>query len=43
MAKLEDNEEEVEGKLDFDGGDKVSYVTFVDPCVTLSVSSLASF
>ena len=41
--KLEEDKEEIEGKVDFDGGDEVNYVTFVYPRGTVSVSSLGSF
>ena len=40
---MEEDEEEVEGTVDFDGGDEVNYVPFVYPCGTVSVSSLGSF
>ena len=43
MGKLDEDEEEVEGTVDFDGGDEVNYVPFVYPRGTLSVSSLGSF
>ena len=43
MDKLEEDEEEVEGTMDFDGGDEVNYVTFVYPHGTVIVSSLGSF
>ena len=43
MDELGEDEEEVEGKVDFDGCDKVNYVPFVYPCGTVSVSSLGSF
>ena len=41
--KLEEDEEEVEGTLNFDGGDEVNIVPFVYPRGTVSVSSLVSF
>ena len=41
--KLEEDEEEIEGTVDFDGGDEVNYVLFVYPRGTVSVSSLGSF
>ena len=41
--ELEEDKEELEGKVDFDGGDEVNYVPFVYPCGTVSVSSLGSF
>ena len=41
--ELEEDEEEVEGTVDFDGGDEVNYVPFVYPRGTVSVSSLGSF
>ena len=43
MDELGEDEEEVEGKVDFDGCDKVNYVPFVYPRGTVSVSSLGSF
>ena len=43
MDKVEEDEEEVEGTVDSDGGDEVNYVPFVYPCGTVSVSSLGSF
>ena len=43
MEELEDDEEEVEGTVDNDGGDEVNYVPFVYPRGTVSVSSLGSF
>ena len=43
MEKLEEDEEEVEGTVDFDGSDEVNYVPFVYPRGTVSVSSLGSF
>ena len=43
MDKLEEDEEEVEGAVDNDGGDEVNYVPFVYPRGTVSVSSLGSF
>ena len=43
MDELEEDEEEVEGTVDFDGGDKVNYVPFVYPRGTMSVSSLGYF
>ena len=41
--ELEEDKEEVEGTVDFDGGDEVNYVPFVYPYGTVSVSSLGSF
>ena len=41
--EFEEYEEEVEGKVDFDGGDEVNIVPFVYPRGTMSVSSLGSF
>ena len=43
MDELEEDEEEVEGAVDFDGGDEVHYVPFVYPCGMVSVSSLGYF
>ena len=43
MDELEEDEEEIEGTVDFDGGYKVNYVPFVYPCGTVSVPSLGSF
>ena len=43
IDELEEDEEEVEGTVDFDGGDKVNYVPFVYPRGTVSVSSLGPF
>ena len=43
MDKLEEDEEEVEGTVDLDGGDEVNYVPFVYPRGTVSVSELGSF
>ena len=43
MDKLEEDEEELEGTVDFDGGDEVNYVPFVYPHGTVSVPSLGSF
>ena len=40
MDELEEDEEEVEGTVDSDGGDEVNYVPFVYPRGTVSVSSL---
>ena len=40
---LWEDEEEVEGTVDFDGGEEVNYVPFVYPRGTVSVSSLGSF
>ena len=39
----EDEEEEVEGTVHFDGGDEDNIVPFVYPHGTVSVSSLGSF
>ena len=39
----EEDEEEVEGTVHFDGGDEVNIVSFVYPRGTVSVSSLGSF
>ena len=41
--KSEEDKEEVVGKVNFDGGDKVNIVPFVYPRRTVSVSSLGSF
>ena len=41
--ELEEQEEEVEGTVDFDGGDKDNYMPFVYPHGAMSVSSLGSF
>ena len=41
--ELEEDEEEVEGTVHFDGGGEVNIVPFVYPRGTLSVSSLGSF
>ena len=41
--KSEEEEEEVEGTVHFDGGDEVNIVPVVYPCVTVSVSSLGYF
>ena len=41
--ELEDDEEEVEETVGFDGGDEVNYLHFVYPRGTVSVSSLGSF
>ena len=41
--ELEEDEEEVEGTLDFNGGDEVNYVPFLYPRGMVSVSSLGSF
>ena len=41
--ELEEDEEEVEGTVHFDGGDEVNIVTFVYPRGTVSVSSLGYF
>ena len=41
--KLRDDEEEVEGTVDFDGDDEVNIVPFVYPRGTVSVSSLGFF
>ena len=41
--ELEEDKEEVEGTVDFDGGDEVNYVPFVYPRWTVSVSSLGYF
>ena len=38
--ELEEDEEELEGTVDFDGGNEVNYVPFVYPRGTVSVSSL---
>ena len=38
--KSEEDKEEVEGTVHFDGGDEVNIVFFVYPCGTVSVSSL---
>ena len=38
MDELEEDEEEVEGTVDFDGGEEVNYVPFVYPRGTVSVS-----
>ena len=43
MDELEEYKEEVEGKVDFDGGNEVNYVPFVYPRGAVSVSSLGSF
>ena len=43
MDELEEDEEEVEGAVNNDGGDEVNYVPFVYPRGTVSVSSLGSF
>ena len=43
MDKSEEDEEEVKGKVIFDGGDEINIVTFVYPCGTVSVSSIGSF
>ena len=43
MDELEEDEEEVEGTVDLDGGEEVNYVSFVYPRGTVSVSSLGSF
>ena len=43
MEKLKEDEEEVEGTVNFDGGDEVNYVPFVYPRGTVSVSSIGSF
>ena len=43
MEELEEDEEEVEGTVYFDGVDEVNYVPFVYPRGTVSVSSLGSF
>ena len=39
----EEEEEELEGIVHFDGGDEVNILPFVYPCWTVSVSSLVSF
>ena len=41
--EFEEDKEEVEGTVDFDGGDEVNYVPFVYPRWTVSVSSLGYF
>ena len=41
--ELEEDKEEVEGKVDFGGGDEVNYGPFVYPRGTVIVSSLGSF
>ena len=41
--ELEEDEEEVERKVDFDGGYEVNILPFVYPCETVSVSSLGFF
>ena len=38
MYELEEDEEEVEGTVNFDGSDEVNYVPFVYPRGTVSVS-----
>ena len=38
MDELEEDEEEVEGTVDFGGGDEVKYVPFVYPRGMVSVS-----
>ena len=43
MDELEEEEEEVEGSVDSDGGDDVNYMPFVYIRGTVSVSSLGSF
>ena len=43
MNELEEDEEEVEGTVDFDGGEEVKYMPLVYPRGTVSVSSLGSF
>ena len=43
IDELEEDEEELEGTVHFDGGDKVNIVPFVYPRGTVSVSSLGSF
>ena len=43
MDELEEDEEEVEGTVDFGGGEEVNYMPFVYPRGTVSVSSLGSF
>ena len=40
---MEEDEEEVEGTVDFDGGEGVNDMPFVYPRGTVSVSSLGSF
>ena len=40
---MEEEEEEVKGKLHFDGCDEVNIVTFVYPCGTVSISSIDYF
>ena len=41
--ELEEDKEELEGKVNFDGGDEVNIVPFVYPRETVSVSSLGYF
>ena len=41
--KLEEEKEEGEGTVHFDGGDEVSIMPFVYPRGTVSVSSICSF
>ena len=43
MDESEEDEEEVEGTVHFNGGDKVNIVPLVYPSGTVSVSSLSSF
>ena len=42
MDGFEEDKEEVEGTVDFDGGDEVNYLPFVYPRGTVSVSSSIS-
>ena len=43
MDELEEDEEEVEGTVDFDGSDEINYLPFVYPRGMVSFSSLGYF